>query len=367
LIESEAAKAENAETLSPAVVEAMRDNKFFWMLVPKKFGGSESQITTVIEVIEQIASFHGSAGWTLMANSAATMAAGTYGSDALAKEMFGGERMAVMALTFAPTGKGELEGDHYKASGSWGFGTGIAHADWVAGALMMQKDGKPIIQADGKPEIRSVFLPKDRIKVCGNWDVTGLMATGSYDWELPEQDIPAEWSFSPWHAPKRETLVGKLGAVPAVLAGHAAVVLGMARGALRESARLATTRKRIGSADMISDGAIYRSEFMKNEALFQAARGLLLKVYGEAQDTVESGTLSSQQVDRIRQVVIWVHVVCKEIVTFAYGSVSGAIREPSILGRSLNDVSVAAHHIQADPNHLVELASSVLEEWAENL
>lgn len=42
LIETEAAKPENSGTMSPVVVNALRERELFWLLVPLKLGGNPS-------------------------------------------------------------------------------------------------------------------------------------------------------------------------------------------------------------------------------------------------------------------------------------------------------------------------------------
>src|ERR1700674_272557 len=68
LVETEAATTETGGTLSPHVVEAMRESELFWMLVPAELGGGAQSLTSAIEVIEEISCADGSSGWTLMAN-----------------------------------------------------------------------------------------------------------------------------------------------------------------------------------------------------------------------------------------------------------------------------------------------------------
>ena len=39
------------------------------------------------------------------------------------------------------------------------------------------------------------FVPRDRVEFAGNWDVMGLVGTGSFDYVVPEQVVGAGFTF----------------------------------------------------------------------------------------------------------------------------------------------------------------------------
>ena len=368
LIEAEASKPENAATMSPVSVAALRDAGLFWLLVPETLGGSDASTVTFIEMVEELASTDAPTSWSLMANSVATMVAATYSSDAHVERMFGGDRLPIMSSTYAPTGKATFADGHYRASGTHSWGTGIGHADWVSGANVVFDNGAPLMQNDGKPRVVGAFLRKDQIRLTGNWDVVGLQATGSVDYAVPEQDIPEDWTFNQyWTEPKRASKSANLGTLVVVCAGHTAVMLGIARRALSEAAAQASKKKRLYSTDCIANTPVFQNDFLKHEALFQAARALTSNVFSEADRLAEAGQgLSDLQIQRVRQVTTWTHQVCKDVVNYAFGSVSSALRNPSPLGKCLTDVAVAAHHIIAGPMSLIDAAPPIIAGWAED-
>jgi len=368
LIETEASKPENAATMSPVSVDALRDAGLFWLLVPEALGGSDVSTVTFIEMVEELASTDAPTAWSLMANSVATMVAATYSSDAHVERMFGGDRLPIMSSTYAPTGKATFADGHYHASGTHNWGTGIGHADWVSGANVVFDNGAPLMQNDGKPRVVGAFLRKDQIRLAGNWDVIGLQATGSVDYVVPEQDIPEDWTFNQyWTEPQRASKSASLGTQVVVCAGHTAVMLGIARRALSEAAKQASKKKRLYSADCIANTPVFQNDFLKHEAQFQAARALTSNVFSEADRVAKAGQgLSDLHIQRVRQVTTWTHQVCKDVVNYAFGSVSSALRNPSPLGKCLTDVAVAAHHIIAGPMSLIDAAPPIIAGWAED-
>lgn len=369
LIEREADNTERNGTLAPVVVDAMRDAELFWLMCPPEVGGAGGGLLTYIAMLEEVSRSDGSSGWTLMANSTATLVAATLCSDSHVDRMFGGPKKPIMALTFAPSGKCVEEGSSIKGTGRYGFGSGIGHADWVSGGMVVHGgDGKPTMLPGGMPKVLGAFVPKDQIKLLGGWNVVGLQGTGSYDFEIPEQSIPADYTFDQYfNNPRRGGAISRIGVPTTAAAGHVAVVLGMARRALQEVARIASMRKRLGSAETIASNALFRAEFMKHEALYRAARALVMESYGDAEKAAKAGQpITKLQTSHMRQAVTWGHTAAREVVQFAYGAgASGSLRNPSVLGRLLKDVSVAAQHILVDPMSMVEMSPDVIASWAD--
>ncbi len=64
----------------------------------------------------------------------------------------------------------------------------------------------------------------------GNWDVVGLSGTGSYDYELAEQFVDTDWTFSLTSAvPQRGGPVYRLGVLVLTSIGHCGFALGVGR------------------------------------------------------------------------------------------------------------------------------------------
>ncbi len=55
LIESEARLVEENSTMTPPIVDALVDTGLFRLLVPRAYGGLESDIATIIDVCEELA------------------------------------------------------------------------------------------------------------------------------------------------------------------------------------------------------------------------------------------------------------------------------------------------------------------------
>ena len=127
LIESEAEATDRELTLTKPVVEAFTDSKLFHLMVPSELGGLEADSDTIIDVFEELSHQDGSIGWTQMANASATSYC-AFLDRAIAEEMVGDKPDQVFAGQFAPRGSAKRDEGGFRVSGSYGFGSGSAHA-----------------------------------------------------------------------------------------------------------------------------------------------------------------------------------------------------------------------------------------------
>ncbi len=183
LIQSEAERTEAESTMSPAVVAAIEAAGLFRLLVPTAFGGHEANVDTLVAVAEELAYADGSVGWAFVQN----VTVGGYlayvdpeFAAALSDRRAGGG-------CSHPLGVARIEPGGYRVSGSYPFGSGSAHAEYLGGAALVM-DGADVAPpgADGTLPVIGFLIPSEQVTITGNWDVMGLRGTGSYDFEVPE-------------------------------------------------------------------------------------------------------------------------------------------------------------------------------------
>jgi alkylation response protein AidB-like acyl-CoA dehydrogenase len=367
LVEAEVQSSEQMRTLSAPLVNAFKETELFWMLCPSEVGGGGCGIRDLIEVIAELASADCSASWTLTANVTSTAAAAAFCGDSAVEMMFGGKTRAIGAGMFGPSGKSIQVPGGYQAEGRFSFGSGCAHASWFGGGMLVLDEGKPRPVTQGKgPEVRVCFVPREQVRVLDNWDVHGLVATGSFDYEIPQQFVADDFTLERQSStPRRGDALFKMGLMPIIASVHAAMVLGMMKRSLEEIARILDGKKRVGYPGVIGDYPTFLQEFSLHEASYMAARDYVLRVYEEAEAAVTAvGTVSDYQRARFRQVATWVHRVGGEVVRFAYlWSGSEGFRGSTAIGRMFRDTYVATQHIYVDPITLVDSAPGILKHY----
>lgn len=368
LIDREAPTTEAEATLSAAVVEAFHEAGLFGLMIPKELGGAEADLVTTLEVYEEASRADGSTGWSLLANATTSAFAAAYCGDRAVDAMFRGDRFPTHAGQFSPRGTALLQPDgDYLVSGSYSFGSGSGHSNWMGGgAIEMRpgKDGAEMVMApSGLPVIRAFFVPRENVEFLGNWDVMGLTGTGSYDYAVPEQVVDVDFTFDLINAvPRRGGPVYRLGVMGLTAVGHAAFALGVGRRALDEMLRVLETKHRLGASAPLRDQQKFRYEFAHHDAALLSARAFVYESFASVQDTLFSGDDPTPvQRARLRQSTTYVTHVAEEAVRFAYTTAGTDALRPGALQRCFRDIHAATQHLVVDDSTYVDATAVLLD------
>jgi indole-3-acetate monooxygenase len=362
IIDAEAATMEAGATITKPVVDALAEQELFWVLVPKEYGGAGEGIVNSLKIVEELSRADGSVGWAYMANAFSTGVAVGFFSPEGARQMYAGDDKAVTAGMILPTGTGKRVEGGYEVTGTYGFGSGSHHASWIgAGFVVVGEDGTPEMNGE-TPVCRIAFVPRDQVEFLGGWNVMGMAATGSDNYKVEGLFVPEAQTMDTFSTePVRSEAVYKLGMLGIGVGGHAPVALGIAQRALEEIAQITKEKARPGYPTVVGDSEMFRRGFVEHEALLQAARLYVYQAHADAEAAAEAGTITDEHRARLRQAATWVQKVAQDIVTWAYNwGGSASIRNPSVLGRCLRDISVGAQHMLVEPMTLVDASAPII-------
>lgn len=372
-IEQNAAHGEELRTLPPETVRALADAGLFRFGLPGEIGGEDADFRTAIEVWEEVTRADGSAGWTLMANGSGSAAAAAFLSDEAVAKIFGGHPGATVGGQFAPRGIGQREGDAWRVTGSYSFGSGSGHARFVSAGFIPMENGAPRMLPSGLPDMRVGFVPREQIEFTDNWHTLGLRGTGSYDYEVRGALIPDGFHFGLFdRAPRRGgasyQAAFRLNMMMMTAAGHAAWALGIGRRALDEARAMATTRQRMGDPTALAGRLTFQRGFAEAEAKLRAARLLVLDAFAAVQDASERGIAeTAEQRALVRAATVLATDAAREAADFAHlraGTV--AIRAGSALERCFRDAHTGSQHAFIGEKVMAD-AATVLLGTAENV
>ena len=188
VIEQQADEAERIGHLTDDVVDALRKSGIYTMLFPKAVGGPELSPFDAMQIVERLSYAHASAGWCTIVNNMEGMTMAIYIEDPGIAEVFRNGVDITIAGNGVPRGFARPVDGGYMISGHWAYGSAITHAEWIhTGCFVTDPSGKEmLIQPNGQPKVVITHHPRSTIKLLGNWDVLGLRATGSFDYELAE-------------------------------------------------------------------------------------------------------------------------------------------------------------------------------------
>src|SRR5690606_14754679 len=130
--------------LADPAVEALHREGLLGMWVPRSVpGGHELDVVSSLEVIENVTYGDPSAGWVLMAAALAIGTGAAYLEDDAVGELFGGDKLPVIAGQGTRPGRAVPSDGGYLLSGSWSFASGIKHGTHIHTLAIIETTGEP--------------------------------------------------------------------------------------------------------------------------------------------------------------------------------------------------------------------------------
>lgn len=359
LIDSHSDEGERLAYLPEAVVRAVAGAGLYAMLVPPEFGGSELHPTQLIDAIAELSYADGSTGWAVMANNFFTGALYINGSEGLVHDVFKTDLGYIGAGQISALGKAEKVDGGYKVSGNFHFGSGSREASWFLGTVIEFENGKPKTTPSGAPVIKLAYTRRENVQLKKNWDVMGLAATGSYDFDYPEHIVPDAYVGD---LPPKPLRGGPTFGI-AVSLGHAAWALGIARRMLDEVKSLAKRKQRFGRQTLI-DQTIFQHDFAMHEAMLAASYDNCRNAFSRHYDLIAQGKDSLEIRSEYRLAACWSVEVALKIGQFGYlASGSDGLRNmdgKNRLQRCFRDIHAGTQHRHTDHNIIGDCGTVLL-------
>jgi alkylation response protein AidB-like acyl-CoA dehydrogenase len=354
MIDAAASCDEQATQLSQDVVRAIDEAGLFAIMVPAELGGGEAHPGDVIDAISELSYWDGSAGWYSHAVMTGGAVAGAYLGPRAAEAIFPGGHFVRAAGQAAPTGTAVREGDSYRISGRFSFGSGTPHAGFVVGGFMVQEGGKPATDANGQPVMLIGLCPKERTRQLGNWNVLGLRGTGSYDFEVLDQQLHEDFFFNA-AAPvqRRGGVLYQMGFMAIPCLSHASFALGAARRLLDEWRAFARGKSR--GAGLASDLNTFQLEFATATADLHAADAYVRSTFATLYDAASSGTPTAQMRLEGQLATSHAFTVAKRIARAAFdGCTTRAVRDGNPIQRCIRDIMAGSAHVLNSDQALID-------------
>jgi alkylation response protein AidB-like acyl-CoA dehydrogenase len=351
LIREHADAIERERCLPEPVFRGLVEADLFRLLLPRVFGGAETDPPTVCRIVEEVSRIDGSTGWCVMIGNCNAHFAGLLPAEA-AREIFTGPEV-VVAGAFRPTGVAEVVDGGYSVTGRRPLGSGIVHSAWVLGACVVQDGDRPRLTASGRPEFRFMFFPKAHTEVIDTWHVAGLRGTGSHDYQVSDLFVPAHRAFWFSEEPVQPGPLYTLPAIAIFAAYIGCVSLGIARHAVDAFKELAAVKTPTRSTTVLREKPVAQAQIGEAEGLLRAGRAFLYEAVAGAWETAQQG----QRLTWDERGLLWL------AATQAAGQASQAvdlmfraggassIYATSPLERCLRDIRTAAQHITVTPTN----------------
>ena len=347
ILEESAEQTDAGRRLADAAVAALRANGLCRLMVPKRFGGYQTDIRTYIEVMAEIGRGCGSSAWVASLINVCAWLTSLFPEQAQ-RDIWDTNADAWVAGSLAPIGEATPVDGGWRVTGKWPWASGSLHAQWAACGIHMKND---------KGEMANLglsLMPMTDVSIEDTWFMVGMKGTGSNTIVATDAFVPSH-RFLPY--PKAfhgeylteftDESLYRAAFVPLTVLILAGAQLGVARAALDLVKQWApkrgithTTFK--SQAESSGFQILFADAAMKVDTAFlhafRAADDLDAAAHSARQMTLEERA-------RVRTDTALVAKTCREAVELlvqAHGTSS--LADWNRMQRLWRDVHVASHH-----------------------
>jgi alkylation response protein AidB-like acyl-CoA dehydrogenase len=350
-IRSCADEIEAQRELPRPLFEALADAGIFHLAVPLSIGGSEIDLPTYIQVIEELGKADASTGWCVNQGAIYATYAARMPRD-IARQIWIDPPRAVVANTPAATAKAVVVPGGYRVTGRQGFSTGCRHATWVAAHAQIIENGQVRLE-HGAPETRYMFVPVGEAQLLDTWHVRGMRGTGTHHFAVDNVFVPAERTVLSATAPLLED--HPLYRIPRTLlfaSGDASVAFGMARACLNTFTDLAGAKVPRAMPALLRDQSMVQVTIGQCEAWLRTGKAFLTEAVREIWTAACANTITLDHRANLRLATTHGIRLVAQIVDAVYSAAGAtAVYEDNILQRYFQDVHVITQHMQSRLSH----------------
>jgi alkylation response protein AidB-like acyl-CoA dehydrogenase len=171
LLREHAAKAEADRRVTTECVDALAEAGLFKISVPRRYGGYETTLRTMLDVSAAVAEGDGSSGWVVALVNVCNWLAALFPAQAQ-DEVFASPQPRVTGVLTPSATTRKVDGG-WQVSGRWYFNSGSWWSTWaVLGVPLTDKDGEVVDQG-------LVLVPAADLAIEDVWFVTGMKGTAS--------------------------------------------------------------------------------------------------------------------------------------------------------------------------------------------
>lgn len=339
------ANAEESEELGRLTDESARaliDSGVLRVCIPKELGGYEFSPRQLIQTIEKISYADASAGWAFMALQMVTGTTAAYLGEEAAAELFPdvahGEH-ALIAGQGTRLGIATKVDGGYLVSGSWQFASGSSMATHIHTAGFCEETGEALI----------FTFPVEQTTLIDNWDVMGLRATSSNDYNLDNLFVPDAFTYQVTISdPVYGGALYKMGLANMSGIAHTGWALGVGRRMLDEMRTLAVKKSSAPHASVNTQQ--FYAEYAEAEAALRSARAWVMEVWADNEATLDRGEPLSVEQQTMTRLMLnnttWsVHALGQTVYKWA---ATAALRR-GVLQRFFRDLHAGTQHMSSGP------------------
>jgi 3-hydroxy-9,10-secoandrosta-1,3,5(10)-triene-9,17-dione monooxygenase len=183
LIREKAMWMDENRCLHEEVIEALTEAGILKMRVPVRYGGFESDMTTIVDVLSELGRGDGSVSWTAAVWAISTWMVGLF-PDEVQDEVFAAPDVRICGI-LSPGALAVPADGGYVLNGKWSFNTAAQQSKWNTNAAVVPT-------ADGGHEPVMILIPISDLVIIDDWYTSGLRGSGSVTTIAKDVFIPPE-------------------------------------------------------------------------------------------------------------------------------------------------------------------------------
>lgn len=347
LIREHSARGEQDRRVAEETIEALAQAGAFKAAVPRRYGGYETSVKTMIEVSSIVAEGDGGAAWIVALTNVCAWMTSLFPVRAQ-EEVWGSDPDARVSGVLAPTSTSVRVDGGQRVTGKWLWNSGSLHAQWaVLGIPIADEEGTPVGQG-------LALIPRAELGFEDTWFVAGMRASGSNaliadDVFVPDHRILSvpEAIGGDYGTEEHEETLYRSAFVPTLAVVLAGPQLGLARAAL-EIVREKASSKAIAytSYERQEDSTAFQLQLAEAAMLIDSAHLHAFRAAADIDDAAVAGSYPDFLTRaRVRADTGWAIERVQDalqILLFAHGA--SGFAESSPLQRIWRDAAVAARH-----------------------
>ena len=320
---------------------------------PARYGGYQFDVGTFVRCASEIGAGCGSTGWVYSTAAQHQWQIGMY-DVAAQDEVWGDDPYQISASSYSPGGTAvEVDGG-YRITGKWLYCSGVLNADWMILGARIAKD------ANSDPHTQGyILVPKAQYSVEDNWDVMGLIGTGSNDVIIEDLFVPAHrmltleqaLSGNPPGAAVNDHALWNIPFFAAISLCLCGAAMGMAQGALETYIDQISVRKTRGAAlsqpQSMADFPTIQARVAEAAAAIDAAKHLVARDCDDIMRVMREGRpLTTEERARNKGDLSFAVKMARRATDLLFESVGGAgLSNDSVTQRFWRDLHSASKHI----------------------
>jgi alkylation response protein AidB-like acyl-CoA dehydrogenase len=172
LLMAHAEETDSLRRLADANVAALREAGLCRLMVPKRFGGYQTDIHTYIAVMAELGRGCGATAWVASLINVCAWLAGLFPERAQ-RDVWEENSEPWIAGSLAPHGSATPVEGGWQVTGRWAWASGCLHAQWAACGIRM---------TDERGEMQNLglsLMPMSELAIEDTWHMAGMKGTGS--------------------------------------------------------------------------------------------------------------------------------------------------------------------------------------------